>query len=127
MSERLTMITGRTRKQAVGMHKGKDSPEYHEAIALVETNLDDTAWDPGAHFADAAAAHPERIPTIVLDHGPCVVTSRAHVLFPMAAYGVDAAGTAYRIDNVHKPLTKVISTGRVTVEEVLCQIIEAVA
>ena len=25
MSERLTMVTGRTRKQAIGMHKGKDS------------------------------------------------------------------------------------------------------
>ena len=43
MSERLTLITGRTRKQAVGMHKGKDSPEYHEATALVEMNPDDMA------------------------------------------------------------------------------------
>jgi formylmethanofuran dehydrogenase subunit D len=43
VSERLTMITGRTRKQAVGMHKGKDSPEYREATALVEMNPDDMA------------------------------------------------------------------------------------
>ena len=43
MGERLTLITGRTRKQAVGMHKGKDSPEYREATALVEMNPEDMA------------------------------------------------------------------------------------
>jgi formylmethanofuran dehydrogenase subunit D len=43
VSERLTLITGRTRKQAVGMHKGKDSPEYHDATALVEMNPEDMA------------------------------------------------------------------------------------
>lgn len=41
MSERLTMVTGRTRKQAIGMHKGKDSPEYREATGLVEMNPGD--------------------------------------------------------------------------------------
>ena len=43
MSERLTMITGRTRKQAVGLHKGKDSLEYREATAIVEMNPEDMA------------------------------------------------------------------------------------
>ena len=55
-----------------------------------------------------------------------MVASRARVLFPTAAYGVDAAGTAYRMDKVPIPLTRVISTGRVTDEEVLDRIIEAV-
>ena len=74
-----------------------------------------------------AAAQLERIPTVVLDHGPSVVASHASVLFPTAAYGVDAAGTAYRMDNIPIPLKRVISTGRVTDEEVLDRIIEAVA
>ena len=43
MSERLTLISGRTRKQAIGMHKGKDSLEYREATTLVEMNPDDMA------------------------------------------------------------------------------------
>ena len=43
MNDPLTLITGRTRKQAIGMHKGKDSPEYREATALVEMNPDDMA------------------------------------------------------------------------------------
>jgi formylmethanofuran dehydrogenase subunit B len=84
------------------------------------------ASDPGAHFPRAAAAHLERIPTIVLDHGRSVSAANARVLFPTAAYGVDAAGTAYRMDNVPIPLSQVISTGRVTDEEVLDRIIEAV-
>jgi len=41
VSDRLTLITGRTRKQAIGMHKGKASAEYLEATALVEMNPDD--------------------------------------------------------------------------------------
>lgn len=43
MSERLTLISGRTRKQAIGMHKGKDSPEYHAATEVVEMNPEDMA------------------------------------------------------------------------------------
>jgi formylmethanofuran dehydrogenase subunit D len=38
-----TLITGRTRNQAIGMHKGKDSPEYLAATAVVEMNPDDMA------------------------------------------------------------------------------------
>ena len=41
MGDRLILITGRTRKQAIGMHKGKASAEYLEATALVEMNPDD--------------------------------------------------------------------------------------
>ncbi len=84
------------------------------------------ASDPGAHFPAVAAAQLDRIPTIVLDHGPSVVAGKARVLFPTAAYGVDAGGTAYRMDNVPIPLKRVISTDRVTDEEVLDRIIEAV-
>jgi formylmethanofuran dehydrogenase subunit D len=43
VGERLTLITGRTRKQAIGMHKGKDSLEYQAATRIVEMNPDDMA------------------------------------------------------------------------------------
>src|ERR1035437_7666450 len=43
VSERLTIVTGRTRKQAIGMHKGKYSPEHREATGLVEMNPEDMA------------------------------------------------------------------------------------
>jgi formylmethanofuran dehydrogenase subunit D len=38
---RLTLITGRTRDQAKGMHKGKESGAYREATTHVEMNPDD--------------------------------------------------------------------------------------
>ncbi len=43
MGEPLTLITGRTREQAIGMHKGKTSPEYRQATARAEMNADDMA------------------------------------------------------------------------------------
>jgi formylmethanofuran dehydrogenase subunit D len=43
VSGSLTLITGRMRKQATGMHKGKDSPEYHEVTALAESHHEDLA------------------------------------------------------------------------------------
>ena len=43
MSENFTLITGRTVKQAAGMHKGKKSEAYRRATSLVEMNADDMA------------------------------------------------------------------------------------
>ncbi|MFH0916483.1 MAG: molybdopterin dinucleotide binding domain-containing protein [bacterium] len=43
MSERLTLITGRTRDQAIGLHRGKSSPEYVRATTFVEMNPEDMA------------------------------------------------------------------------------------
>lgn len=37
----LTLITGRTKKQAHGMHAGKDSEEYRLATAVAELNSAD--------------------------------------------------------------------------------------
>ncbi len=43
MSEDFILITGRTREQADGLHKGKDSEAYREATALVEMCPEDMA------------------------------------------------------------------------------------
>ncbi len=37
------MITGRTREQGIGMHKGKESSEYRRATERAEMNPDDMA------------------------------------------------------------------------------------
>jgi len=42
VGKRLTFLAGRTRR-ATGMHKGKDSPERRQTIALVETSREDLA------------------------------------------------------------------------------------
>lgn len=82
--------------------------------------------DPVAHFPVAAARHLERIPTIVLDPVPTLTTKVARVFLPTACYGVDAAGTAYRMDGVPIRLRPVLPLNRPTDEQVLDQMIEKV-
>ncbi|MFH0916484.1 MAG: formylmethanofuran dehydrogenase subunit B [bacterium] len=84
------------------------------------------ASDPVAHFPRAAAEHLERIPTILIDPAPNLTASIARVVFPTACYGVDAEGTAYRMDNVPISLRPVIASDRPTDEQILSRIIEAV-
>lgn len=84
------------------------------------------ASDPVAHFPRVASAHLERIPTILLDPMPNLTAGIARVVLPTACYGVEAAGTSYRMDTVPIPLRPVIPSVRPTDEEILDQIIEVV-
>jgi formylmethanofuran dehydrogenase subunit B len=84
------------------------------------------ASDPVAHFPAAAARALQRIPTIVLDPMPSLTTAGAAVFLPTACYGIDAAGTAYRMDGVPIRLRPVVSSVRPTDEEILDQLIEKV-
>jgi formylmethanofuran dehydrogenase subunit D len=43
LSEQLTLITGRTRQQAEGLHRGKKTEAYRQATELVEMNAVDMA------------------------------------------------------------------------------------
>ena len=84
------------------------------------------ASDPVAHLPRAAAEHLARIPTIVLDPNPNLTSNGAWVVMPTACYGVDALGTAYRMDGIPLRLRAVLDRQRPTDEEVLDRIIEVV-
>lgn len=84
------------------------------------------ASDPRAHFPIAAARLLERIPTIILDPMTNLTSQTARVVFPTACYGIDAAGTSYRMDNVPVRLRSILSSVRPTDEKILDHIIEAV-
>ena len=43
MTNQLTLITGRTREQADGLHRGKETEAYRQATELVEMNAEDMA------------------------------------------------------------------------------------
>jgi formylmethanofuran dehydrogenase subunit B len=77
------------------------------------------ASDPVAHFPHQAAQWLSRIPTIVLDPEMNLTAQVARVVLPTATYGVSAAGTAYRMDNVPLPLKKIVDSPRSTDEQVL--------
>jgi formylmethanofuran dehydrogenase subunit B len=84
------------------------------------------ASDPAAHLPRVAARRLEQIPVIVLDPFPTLTAETARVVLPTACYGLDAAGTAYRMDSVPLRLRPVLSRQRPTDEELLDRIIEAV-
>ncbi len=58
------------------------------------------ASDPGAHFPKACAEHLARIPTIQIDPHVNATTHLSHIQIPVAVTGIDAEGTAYRMDGV---------------------------
>lgn len=61
------------------------------------------ASDPAANFPKAAVEHMHKIPVIVLDPKPTHTSRLARVAFTTATYGINTAGTVYRMDDV--PLT----------------------
>ncbi|MGQ0658751.1 MAG: formylmethanofuran dehydrogenase subunit B [Chromatiales bacterium] len=61
------------------------------------------ASDPAGNFPRAAIEHLHRIPVIVLDPKSTETTKLARVAFTTATYGINVAGTVYRMDDV--PIT----------------------
>lgn len=103
--------------------------EFSAVDELVREEVDAAlilASDPVAHFPKVAGNQLKRIPTIVLDPMRNLTAESAQVFFPTGSYGVDAAGTSYRMDNVSIRLRQVITSRRPTDEAVLSQIIEAI-
>ena len=58
------------------------------------------ASDPGAHFPRICAEHLARIPTVQIDPHVNATTHLATLQIPVAVTGIDAEGTAYRMDGV---------------------------
>ncbi len=61
------------------------------------------ASDPASNFPKAAIEHLKRIPVITLDPKATPTSSLARVAFTTATYGINVAGTVYRMDDV--PIT----------------------
>ncbi len=58
------------------------------------------ASDPGAHFPKACAEHLAEIPTVQIDPHVNATTHLSRIQIPVAVTGIDAEGTAYRMDGV---------------------------
>lgn len=69
------------------------------------------ASDPGAHFPRACAEHLASIPTVQIDPHVNATTHLSRIQIPVAVTGIDAEGTAYRMDGVPIRTRKLFSTG----------------
>lgn len=86
------------------------------------------ASDPAAHFPADAAKHLARIPLITLDQKVNMTTMLSRVVIPVATAGVEAEGTAYRMDGVPLMMRKLVEPheGVLPDAEVLQMIIDRV-
>jgi formylmethanofuran dehydrogenase subunit B len=70
------------------------------------------ASDPVANFPKAAAEHLVKNPLIVIDPHMNATAQMADVVLPSAFVGIEAGGTAYRMDHVPLPLKKIVDPPR---------------
>jgi len=86
------------------------------------------ASDPVSNFPRKAAEHLVENPLVVIDPHMNVTAQMADVLIPSAFVGIEASGTAYRMDHVPIPLKKVVDPPRgiLADEEILRRILAEV-
>ena len=86
------------------------------------------ASDPVSNFPQAAAEHLIANPLIVIDSHMNITARMADVLIPSAIVGIEAEGTAYRMDHVPIPMKKVVDPpeGVLPDEEILRLILKEV-
>jgi formylmethanofuran dehydrogenase subunit B len=83
------------------------------------------ASDPVSNFPRKAGEHLVENPLVVIDPHMNVTAQMADVLIPSAFVGIEASGTAYRMDHVPIPLKKVVDPPRgiLSDEEILRRIL----
>jgi len=88
------------------------NPGEYTAVDLLAKGEADAAViiasDPAATFPAESARHLARIPVVTLDQKVTPTTMLSRVVIPVATAGVEAEGTAYRMDGVPLRLKKVV-------------------
>jgi len=84
------------------------------------------ASDPAANFPKRAIERLAQIPTIALDPRESETTRIARVAFTTATYGINVAGTVYRMDDVPIRMRKAFDSPYPSDEDVLRRIITRV-
>ena len=84
------------------------------------------AADPASNFPRETVEAMAEIPVIQVDPFPNPTTFLADVVIPTAVCGIEAEGTAYRMDGLSLRMKKVIDSGLPTDEEVVENILDRV-
>jgi formylmethanofuran dehydrogenase subunit B len=106
------------------------NPGEYSALNVLERREADACVFVGSHgirrFSEEARSYLKAIPTIVLDSPDADVPIQPTVRFATAIYGVHAAGTAYRMDEVPLPLKAFLPGDYPTDAAVLAGILQAI-
>ncbi|MGP8322220.1 MAG: formylmethanofuran dehydrogenase subunit B [Methanosarcinaceae archaeon] len=81
------------------------------------------AADAGAHFPQESLKYLAKIPVIQIDPYANPTTELSDVVFPAAVVGIEAEGTAYRMDGISLRMKKLIDTKFKTDEEIASDLI----
>lgn len=119
---------------AVDFSKGypRYNPGETSAVDVLTNEESDAglvvASDPVSNLPRKAVNHLVKNPLIVIDPHVNATSQMADVVFPAACVGIEATGTAYRMDHVPLPLKKVVESpeGILTDEEILRVILDKV-
>jgi formylmethanofuran dehydrogenase subunit B len=84
------------------------------------------AADPASNFPRSAVQALSRIPVIQIDPYENPTTLLSDVVIPCAIAGIEAAGTAYRMDGLALRMKKLVSSAYPSDEEIIGQILESV-
>jgi formylmethanofuran dehydrogenase subunit B len=106
------------------------NPGEYSALELLERREVDACVLVGSHgirrFSDKARSHLDQIPTIVLDSPVADLPIQSTVRFTTAIYGIHAAGTAYRMDEVPLPLKAFLPADYPTDADILTEILRSI-
>lgn len=119
---------------AVDMSKGypRYNPGETSVVDILSRGESDAALvmasDPVAHFPKQVAQNLVKNPLIVIDPENTATSLVADVVLPTAVCGIEAEGTAYRMDRVPLPLKKVVRPPRACLadEEMVQRILKEV-
>src|SRR3990170_3723141 len=119
---------------AVDMSRGypRYNPGETSVVDILSRGESDAAVivasDPVAHFPKEAVKNLVEKPLIVIDPEMNATSLLADILFPCAIAGIEAEGTAYRMDRVPLPLKKVVKPPRAFLSdgEILTKILREV-
>jgi len=88
------------------------NPGEYTAVDLMASGEIDAALivasDPGSTFPASAAKHLAKIPVVTLEQKITPTTMLSKIVIPVATAGLEAEGTAYRMDGVALRLSKVV-------------------
>ncbi|MDD1667268.1 MAG: formylmethanofuran dehydrogenase subunit B [Methanomicrobiales archaeon] len=84
------------------------------------------ASDPAAHFPRAAVEHLAEIPVVQIDPVVNATTAFCDLQIPVAVTGIDAEGTAYRMDGVPIRAKKILDLGYPADSEILREVYQQI-